>query len=214
MKRFHLLTSYIRVEDKKRQKEYDETLKNNLELTNLFYNIHIFKPIDYDIDTNDNPNIKLIPEIKRMQYNDYFNYANNIIPHGDIVVLCNSDITFDSSITLLNNIDMKQYFIALTRYCPHNGNRIINDKIELYHNANWSQDTWIWESPIKIKTGDFYLGYMQCDGRIAHEAEQAGYKVVNPCLEIKTYHNHSVRVDNRNETQGRRKMVPPTKLFR
>ena len=37
----------------------------------------------------------------------------------------------------------------------------------------------------------FYFGKPGCDNRFAHELLRAGFEVINPCVQIKSYHLHN-----------------------
>lgn len=53
-----------------------------------------------------------------------------------------------------------------------------------------SQDTWIFKGPIRSVAADFPLGVYDCDNKIAWELQQAGYRVLNPALGLRSYHHH------------------------
>jgi hypothetical protein len=102
--------------------------------------------------------------------------------------------------------------VALTRWCPDHGHRIINDQIEIYHNHDRSQDVWIWKNILKNyedKECNFTLGKLGCDNKIAYIFHQMGYKVLNPSLEIITYHLHKEENDRLYE----RKWLPGPYMF-
>ena len=114
------------------------------------------------------------------------------------MVLSNSDIYFDDTISKTENIDLTSTIIALTRWCPDHGHRIINNQIEIYPNHDRSQDVWVWKNILKNyedKDCNFTLGKLGCDNKIAYVFKEMGYKIINPSLEIISYHLHKEDTD-------------------
>lgn len=135
---------------------------------------------------NKDINYILIRSEDKLKYNDYFNLINNYSNEEDINIISNLDIYFDETINLCKQIT-KEHFLALSRW-EMTGN------IVKFGNRQDSQDCWIYKGKINNINGDFYTGMQGCDNRIAYEAEAAGYQVINPSLDIKTYHVHVCNV--------------------
>ena len=192
--KLHLLIDYYEAHNSNRQQELDTCFYDNINNPN-FYKVHIFGnnklPFTSEKIIHNKSNI-------RLTYKDYFEYAKNNIPKEDIVVLSNSDIYFDDTISKIIKIDLDSTILALTRWCPYHGNKIENDKIVIYPNSDKSQDVWIWKNILKNyedKDCNFTLGKLGCDNKIAYIFSQMGYKVINPSLEIITYHLHKEDTD-------------------
>lgn len=189
----HLLIDYYKFSglNPDRQVELDTCFTDNVNNKN-FYKVHVFSDIELPSTTerviHNKPG-------KRLTYKDYFNYASTNIPEDDIVILANSDIYFDDTISKAKLICSKfdNIVLALTRWCPYNGHKIENNKVIPYHGAKSSQDTWIWKNKLQgyqNQNIDFPLGKFGCDNSIAHAFLNMGYFVSNPSLEIITYHLH------------------------
>ena len=104
------------------------------------------------------------------------------------VVIANSDIIFDESIALAEDITAREFY-CLSRWEPQG----------LRSGSN-SQDAWIFRSPCNI-IAPFQLGRYGTDGRLARLALDSGYRVSNPSFSIKTLHNHAsgVRTHRKSE---------------
>ena len=189
----HLLADYYKFtgSNPNRQIELDTCFTKNINNEN-FYKTHIFSDIELPSITerviHNKPG-------KRLTYRDYFDYASNNIPGGDIVVLANSDVYFDDTISKAKLICSKfdNIILALTRWCPYDGHKIENDKVIPHEGANCCQDTWIWKNQLQNyqdKDIDFSLGMFGCDNSIATAFCKMGYFVSNPSLEIVTHHLH------------------------
>ena len=107
---------------------------------------------------------------------------------GFPVVIANSDIIFDESIALAEDIDAKEFY-CLSRWEP-DGIRSGAD----------SHDAWIFRAPCRI-IAPFQLGRFGCDGRMVWLARNAGYTITNPCRTIQILHHHAsaVRTYSRSE---------------
>jgi|694.fasta_scaffold19606_11 hypothetical protein len=172
----------------------DSFQKNiNLKIFNYFY-VYLENDNGKKI-LNEIKNNNIIEVIlnKRPTYQDIFD-TSNIISNESINILINSDIFFDETIKLVQNIKDDEFY-AITRY-ELNGNLfwIIQDNIS--KDFPYSQDCWVWCNSAKFKNSNFYLGQPGCDNKIVNEAYIAGYKIKNPCYDIKTYHNHASNIRN------------------
>jgi len=139
--------------------------------------------------------VKLVLFGKRLKYNDAFQFCDQF--KGQICILANSDIYFDSTLYYLYSIDMTAKMISLTRYdILKNGQIIFNDYM-----ARACQDSWIFESPVPYNSMNiaFELGKPGCDNRIAYEFKSIGWMVINPSKKIITRHIHSTQKRNYNK---------------
>jgi len=139
------------------------------------------------VDCAEIPTHPLHPKIEReyigarIRYNDGFKLMEQY--PDDINILANSDIFFDESLECLARMKAAESYV-LTRW-----DITPNGPVFLKH--SWSQDAWIFKGVPRDIKGDFELGRLGCDGRIAYEIMRAGYLISNPSRTIKAYHLHS-----------------------
>ena len=196
--KLHLLIDYYKNPYPERAAELDFCFLENTNSKEFDY-IHIFKssplPEGYP------PNKTIINEVSaRLTYQYYFDYAKNNIPEEDIIILSNSDMFFDESISLIKELNLSNKVLVLTRFCPYHGHWIDNNNNVIpYGNQERSQDVWIWKNPLDTKNIDFNfnIGVLGCDNKIAYQLHQASYQVWNPSYSIICYHKHKERDDNR-----------------
>lgn len=149
------------------------------------------------------PFIYIIPVSGRPTFADFFQVINKHLPDDSVVAIINSDIFFDETIALAENIGKNEVY-ALSRWDIQKDGRAIP-----FHRAD-SQDVWIFRTPVKeIKGADFSMGRAGCDNKIALLFEQAGYKVTNPCKSIHAFHLHLSGVRNYIEKGKVIDRIPP-----
>lgn len=139
---------------------------------------------------------------RRMQYNDYFEVMKDY--PNDVKVVANSDIFFDDTLVFLEDMS-EDVCYALTRWD-------IKKEDVVFLNRSWSQDAWVFKGSLKDVRGDFELGRLGCDGRIAHELLCAGYKVLNPSKTIKIFHLHTEKRSGSNDGHDSALAVPLPRL--
>lgn len=121
----------------------------------------------------------------RPTYADFFLCMNDIAAPDDISIIANTDITFDESIAALFWFDWPERTVfALSRW-----DVLANGRRQLFEHGD-SQDCWIFKGKVPERIGQFPVGVYDCDNKIAWELHQAGYRVVNPSLSLRTYHHH------------------------
>lgn len=123
--------------------------------------------------------VRSVECVSRPTYFTFFNFASRNIKENENVIICNSDIHFDSSLSLLKDIDMTNKFYILNRY----DNNILFD-------VPYSQDTWIFKNGLILKESKFNLGVPGCDNRIAYLAHINGNTIYNPSKLVKSHHIH------------------------
>jgi len=119
----------------------------------------------------------------RPTFKDMFNAINENTDSHDINIIANSDIYFDKDF----DCSMIKYneCYALSRW------DVQPDGSAIHYNNSGSQDTWIFRGAIRmVESANFTQGVAGCDNKIAYLLKEAGYKVSNPSLNIKTYHLH------------------------
>ncbi len=136
-----------------------------------------------------NSKLKFESPMKRMTYEDYFSYANEHL-EGHTIVLANADIHFDRTLGLLKDKDIKGQLLCLGRW-------VASMKGGQEHcGTSFSQDAWIFQTPIREFACDWTLGTPGCDNRLTYEANLMGVKVWNPSLSVRAWHVHDSKVRN------------------
>jgi len=170
--KINLFIAHIPNATKERREEYDYCLKKNRE------NKHI-------------DNIIILKTGDRTSYSDFFELTKEY--PNDINVLANSDIYFDESIDLCRNMRATDIY-AISRWGFRKDGELYLDANSKHRDKlSRSQDVWVCKGvPLRV-FGDIDMGVDGCDNRIAHEIASAGYRVMNPCMDIKCYHKHKTR---------------------
>lgn len=152
--------------------------------------------------------INIIPFELRPTYNHYFKFTEQY--PNDINIISNKDIIIDeNSLKTLKTWDFKNYCLALTRWDFIDNN--LDEKQAVFYNHADSQDTWIVKGSFKqLPEANFGLGVAGCDNVIAHKLNQV-YTVINPSIEIKTYHYHITNIRNYTNRVGQaiERLQPP-----
>jgi hypothetical protein len=203
--KFTLIIPLYNETNEHRRQEYITCLEHNLKHPDIG-SIHIL----YDTDKDDEQNILLnylksknviLTYIKgRPTYGACFDLANERYPHSKIVI-SNADIYFNETFHQLNNYDLNNKFLAITRWDVLDDGALqlfkqfkqdgsFDDKMSYL-----SMDVWIFQTPLKqFDNPNFQLGTWACDGYIAYQAYISGLQVLNPCLSIQCCHLHKSKV--------------------
>ena len=181
--------------NEERNIEVIDCINRNIK-SNFFKNIFIFS------EKEEKRLLKQTILSKRITYQYIFDNAID-----GINIFCNSDMEFDETIKLAENINENEFY-ALTRY---EDDMMLHKNDDPYKGYD-SQDVWIWKNKCKIKNANFYLGLPGCDNKIAYYAESYGYNVKNPSLSIKTYHKHITNIRDGSSADLSKRLPPPYKL--
>ena len=183
-----LYIQYFSHKNKARKNELDFCTKSNINNKN-FDKVYILLEKEEDrFDWLSNERTEVVNLNKRATYRDFAEFANQNSSYDDIHILTNLDIFFDDTISLIDQMNSKD-FLALTRWDINS-----QTKQAKFFNVNCSQDTWVWKGRIDLENGldlDYSLGRPGCDNAICGEFHENGYKVLNPALEVKSFHLHS-----------------------
>ncbi|MBI96611.1 hypothetical protein CL656_05645 [bacterium] len=204
-----LIYQYFIPDNNYRKNEIKTCMKKNF-LNKNIYKIILLNELEYnneELGLEDfkeeeiNEKIQQIVIEKRIKFNDIYEYVENENINGFIVMI-NSDIFLDDTISNLNKIDINQnkFLISLLRY-EYNKNIRNLDYCKLFKNdigydRSDSQDTWIYHSKYNIpkdkrKIFDIFFGQPGCDNRLLYLYKILGYKLYNTPKLIKTYHYHT-----------------------
>ena len=198
------VSSYYYSSNSKRMNEIDYTLSSNLQKP-FINKVHLFisskdyeKFLNFDYVNHPNYN-KIIFKIFEVQptYKDLFLYCSSF--EQTIFCICNSDIEFfinEENYKLIDYLNDGNLSYFLTRHEE-------DEKCPLINNFGGSHDAFIFNSTIlknAIEDKDLnYINYIQNTPGI--EAlltiffiENLGYKLLNPCHQIKLIHHHKSNV--------------------
>jgi hypothetical protein len=184
-----LLAGYYRDQDSGRQEDFLECIRRNVDNDHIA-EVHLF--VEYAVAANalrkehsalDGEKIRLVPHGRRVRFSDLFEYANRRLA-GQRVIIANADICFDETLARLDGVDLTGKLLCLSRW------DLQSDGSAHFFDRAFSQDAWIFRSPIRVFRSDFYLGLLGCDGRLAWEAERAGLELHNPGRYVRALHLH------------------------
>ena len=178
-----LLIEYYKSANDLRNKEYLFCIEKNLK-NEFIDKIHVFiddPNINLDITS---PKLNVVRVANRYTYGEFFRYAN-IHLSGKKVILANTDIFFDETLKIVNDFNLGEVVLSLTRHDYNMG----SGKSEMYY-VDMSQDAWIFNAPIIVNDANFLLGKPGCDNKIAYLLHESGYDVRNPSQQIIAHHVH------------------------
>ena len=206
----NLYLQYFKHSNILREKELIYCTKHNIN-NNLIDKIYLFlENIDDKQDWMINDKVEIILFEKRMTFRNFIEYSNNV-DSNNIHIISNLDIFFDETLSklIVNNID--NHLVTLTRW-----NIDTKTKQAKHWNINCSQDVWIWKSKIDLSKFDldYYIGQVGCDNAVCGEFHEVGYKVINPSMDLRSYHLHQDETRNYTDDDVVRKrlyLLNPTK---
>lgn len=175
----HLFTTYYKTKTESRQRELLTCLQNNL--NNPYIDkVTVISECDIDIYHEKLTVIKSI----RPTFRQVIDIANQAA--GEINILTNTDIFCDETIVQVSGLNLTGKVLCLCRHDVLGGG-----KTRLIE-AEYSQDTWIWENKLEFQGGNYFFGILGCDNVFAYEVNKSGHSVHNPSRHIKTLHLHLV----------------------
>jgi len=199
-KSYVLITTLYNETHQERAEEYIICLKNNLNHP-LIEKIHVL----YDTAKDANEGMHILDFLKenniemtyingRATYQQCFDIANTKYPEKHIL-LSNGDIYFNNTLYELDEYDVTNKFLVLTRWEVNKDGSLSKQYGTNGKPLTCSQDAWIFDTPIRLfSSADIKLGILGCDCAIAKQARLAGLEVLNPCLTIQCCHVHRSNV--------------------
>ena len=196
---FILITVLYNETNSKRMQEYTTCLERNM-AHQLIEKVHVI----YDKKRDDDDN-KLLQLLKNKQvcltyvtgrptYSFCFKLANEHYPNKKII-LSNADIYFNDTLLLLQEYDLTNKFLALTRWNVQKNGKMQLQPARRGRDNIWSQDSWFFQTPLRDFIDDtIQLSTINCDTWIAYQAKKVGLDVINPCLDIQCCHLHLSQV--------------------
>ena len=185
--------------NKLRNKELISVLKKNIKKSFIK---EIILLIDDDTFKNENlisSKINIVRLNKRPTYADWLRVSRKKIKN-EYHVIANADIEFKDDFEDLISQELinEKTFLLISRY-----NLISNKKEQLEINAHDNQDVWCLKSKDLDKINKSHLsslniplGIPRCDNKIAYEFWLRDWKLINPCLRIKTIHHQKSGIRN------------------
>jgi len=165
-----LVQNYYKDKNPLRHLEIEKCLKENV-------NNHHIRKILLLIDTDVVPDtISKKIELRRVEnrptYTELFTAANEVALPDEVAIISNSDIYFDNTLGLAENIPADECY-ALSRW------DMVRGELKPFHHSD-SQDVWIMRTPIKEVESDFTMGKPGCcsgDSMVSCEVEWMVYQV-------------------------------------
>jgi hypothetical protein len=192
------LTSWYEEKNPSRRKELISCLVKTVDSSEVDH-VHLLAEVEPPF-RHEKMSFKLIGI--RPTYDTFFKRANEIGQEGDIIVIANTDIyPGTGSGSFVQRLGSNECY-ALSRWDEdEEGNITLFERVD-------SQDAWAFRYPIRKNIhGGFNIGIPGCDNRIAHELNEAGYRVLNPSKDVRFIHRHNSRV--RNYVPGKHSIPPP-----
>jgi hypothetical protein len=204
-----LITSYYLSNNIERQNEINQCLINNVN-NKFIKTIILLNDKIYDINfiTRNKKKIKQIiintkenQTKNRLYFNNAIEYINNNF-YGDIIILSNSDIYFDNTLSHVPEDDMENKIYCLLRYDQKEDGT--KDIFRHYDEPRSdSQDSWIFKAPLNIdlQQVNFSFGTLGCDNIFANVLFNHDFMLSNPSYDIITTHLHNCPERNYNEDE-------------
>jgi hypothetical protein len=177
--------------DDLRSKELEECLSNNIS-SPFIEKIHLFIDDDdalkrlHEITNSDK--IVIIEVGKKPKYSDFFNYIINNV-QDKICMITNADIFLhETNDTLIEKLKEDKIVYALTRYEHDMSHPLINGYCGS-HDAYIFNSKFINDTIINEHT-QFYQNFPGIETHIIKTFHDNGFKVLNPCKQIKIVHLH------------------------
>jgi len=191
----NLIYQYFIPKTKERVQEITETLKRNV-LNEEISKIYLLNERIYTVEELGIQSNKIIQIVigKWITFKDVFSFVEKEQITG-YIIMANSDIFFDNSISNLHNTDLDncQKMISLLRW-EYRGEENL-DECKIFGPRWDSQDTWIFHSNLKVlkKYHDWFnfsFGQPGCDNKIIYLLLLLGVVLNNDPNMFKTYHYH------------------------
>ncbi len=182
--KYTLFTTYYLAEDTIRNEENAICLKNNISNEQID-KIYLVLQNQEKPQIDNTEKVEFVFLGRRPMFSDFFSLITEYKKTSDNrCIIANSDIYFTDSLSLLDNINLKNKVVTLTRWDLQNDDSIV------FYNKYLSQDVWIVDDNIPTSIGQYYIGQHGCDNRLLKELADNGFKIINPSLNVKTIHVH------------------------
>jgi len=190
-----MITQFFISPNEERNREVQRVLEENCANAEID-EIHLLNEEYFDLPVLQHPKIRQFNLGKRLSYYDAFYYSHMNLGRDVVKILCNNDMTYDAAdLQCLRYYNFEPLWnmkkvMCLLRYEKTREQRTYLSHTLVRDGKAFSADTWIYVDINPSKQMDFYLGLLACDIRIAKLLETHKYTPINPCLSIRSYHNH------------------------
>ena len=198
------ISKYSSTLDNLRSKELEACLVNNL-ASKFIEKIHVFVDDNEALNklkelTNNSEKVIVIEVGKKPMYTDFFNYIINNL-NNKICMITNSDIfLYECDENLIDNLKENKIAYALTRY-EYNMSHPLIDKYQGSHDCYIFNSKFINENIINEHT-NFYQNLPGIETHLIKNFCDNGFKVYNPCHQIKIIHLHKTQLRNHGKWIG------------
>lgn len=193
-----LLTGYYRDSDERRAGELRECLRRNSgnpAISGLVVFVEdgtAAADVTAVVEEVHRGKVRLVEHGRRVTYEGLFSFAA-ALPHRQRFVIANADIYFDTTLNLLDGVELANRLLCLSRW------DVQPDGTSVFFDHPSSQDAWIFETPLPRFACRFHLGLPGCDNRLAWEAAAVGIELSNPSRTIRAHHLHLSHVHHAGE---------------
>ena len=195
---FHVIVQWYQASTSTRQAEINECLQRNLASEEIT-RVHVLTEENTLFSSTTFENLdKLVQTVvgDRLTFARAFEYARDHL-YGQICSVANADIYYD-------DISIKTLLQRRKRNTVYATLRWEEEKNHLPFRID-SQDTWTFQSPLKVNDVDFEIGRLRSDNRIAAQLLDVGYRVINNPFLFKTYH---VQATEKRPGRTNREQIP------
>lgn len=137
---------------------------------------------------------------RTLSYADLFSEAEKKF-RGQPCVVANTDIAFDETARLLPDICRDGRIIALTAWDSAASPKMLGHAFpELGRFFSGTQDSWAFiAGGLDGLDSDIPLNTVGCENLLLGRAVRAGFEVLDPAMDVKTWHHHESLIRNHGE---------------
>lgn len=191
----NLFTTLYTEKSPERDEELLTCLRLNCQLGTLV-RVYVLEEAPHRLPESEK--VRVIRVAARPTFNDVFSAVREYSSTDDLNFITNTDIYLcDESVRLCQRYLRENEVFALSRW------EVSPDRTRV--RLNWgsrTQDVWVFRGHPRQVQGEFYMGKLGCDGRLAWELTNAGHRVRNPCRDIRVYHLHNSQIRNYSMTSA------------
>lgn len=187
-----------------RQKEHDDCFRHNISLPFITTH-HVFLERADDaaylqalISEEYIPKIRFIPLERQALYSDYIEYIRKTIPPAHVCCIMNGDLFIDQAFNfrVIDKYLTPDVAFGLTRHeYTDTAHSICNvSTCSLIYRYAGSHDTFLLRTPLLPDINISAISHRQnlfgAENVFHAVLAKAGYKFLNPCIQLRTFHNH------------------------